>query len=259
MYSRSAYGLTAAALNAPTRWSLVLMGLPHDFTADELLDRVSEYVRPTFCRVLSRSGVGFVSFESAAEAETVLTGFRRRTSRVQIEWADAETIQQFVSHPLPDRYRAQNYPPPPPPMPPPRDRYDIYDLRYGGVRSSPVTPERGRYQVPLPDDKRALLLKALKDHIRDSAADLPASPPPEPLLRHQARRGKLRRMTPDEAIARAGGWGNFLTGIVERGREAFPDIGNGPPPIDATAGPHRTRTGTTVGVFVAESITILSK
>jgi hypothetical protein len=256
MYSRGAYGLTAAAISVPTRYSLVLMCLPYDFTADELLDRVSEYVRPTFCRVMSRSGLGFVSFESAAEAESVLTGFRRRTSRVQIEWADAETIAQYVSRAAPDRYRLHDYPPPPLA---PRDRYDLYDFRYGGARSSPVTPERARYQGPMPDDKRALLPKALKDHIHDAPPPRPP-PPPEPgLPRRQAKRGKMRRMTPDEAIARAGGWGNFLTGIVEQGREVFPDIENSPPPVDADAAARRTGAGTTMGVFVAKPISILAK
>jgi hypothetical protein len=60
-------------------------------------------------------------------------------------------------------------------------------------------------------------------------------------------------MTPDEAIARAGGWGNFLIEIIAQGKEAFPDIENRPPPLREDPG------RTTMDVFVAEPISIQPK
>jgi hypothetical protein len=142
-------------LDAPTRYTIIFRHLTLDLNSDDLLEWVLSYGRPTYCRIsprVDRQGrrVGFVSFQTAHEGESVIHAFRGRGS-ITVEWADPAEFAEFLDQSVPLNPRPFYPPPPRPPMPPPM--------------LPPRFPPREAYYEYRPRE-RPVMVEALSEPIR---------------------------------------------------------------------------------------------
>jgi hypothetical protein len=80
--------------------------LNYEIPANDLLDRVLELSRPTYCRILTRPngqsrGIGLVSVPTRHEAEITMTGFRRFDPNSRVDSADFDFLSEFLKPSIP--------------------------------------------------------------------------------------------------------------------------------------------------------------
>jgi hypothetical protein len=177
----SRFRLTAASLDNPTRHTLLFRRLNCEVTADDLLERVLEFARPSYCRILTHPdgqsrGIGLVSFQTRQDAEATMAGFHRCRPNAHIDWADCGSLAEFLESPAPSFHSRRPLWSPhveaPQSFQYPRRSSDTYRSGYDRPEFTPRRSDRGWSPT---------LLDTLSELLRPRGFEPPPPPPPPPL------------------------------------------------------------------------------
>jgi hypothetical protein len=229
--------------------------LTYDITAEQLMERVLHFGRPTYCRVFGPDpvgrGIGFVSFQTAEECEATIAGFHRHGSGIIATWADAATLTHLLGQPRPPSpYR--------PPRDPPREaalrEHELAFAAYRGAYSARELEYRRMDRMRDPNLVADALAVLLRPPYREElglappppppppappplppppppiARPPPPPPPPAPLPEADPLIGAIRKFKPprplfEDEMSRDGGWRKYVMKVRNLAKDAFPDIG----------------------------------